>query len=240
MSCWSCDHICHVLNEKWYISIFKRSKIATKLDRVVSYDKRLLHIKVTWFFDHVGACRWKTIYVHIHFVYDHQLWQGGGLNQGTTTKNVAWWFDHVLIWVQMVNQIQYVSTSTTSTITKLDRLVDYDMIRGYCIESDMILWSCSHVRSHDKWKAIYLLIHNAHDHQTWQGVASNKGALPTKSCETCVHYFLSNFYFSPTDIPSKTMKILFISSNKLFSFPRYSNFCISVFPLFSPPRQPLL
>ena len=156
MSCWSRDHICHLSNEKWY---------ATKHDRVVSYDKRLLHIKVTWSFDHVGACRWKAIYVHIHFVYDHQLWQGGGLNQGTTIKNVAWRFDHVLIWVQMVNQIQYVSTSTTSTITKLDRLVDYDMIRGYCIESDMIIWSYSHVRSHDKWKAIYFLIHNAYDHK---------------------------------------------------------------------------
>ena len=43
----------------------------------------------------------------------------------------------------------------------------------------------------------------------------------------CVRYFLSNFYFSPNDSPSK-----FISSKKLFSFLRYLNFCIFVFPSF--------
>ena len=37
----------------------------------------------------------------------------------------------------------------------------------------------------------------------------------------------------------KLWKMLFISSKKLSSFSRYSNFCISVFPLFSP-CQPLL
>ena len=57
--------------------------------------------------------------------------------------------------------------------------------------------------------------------------------------KACVHYFLSNLYFSLNDSPSKTMKIFFISSKKLFSFSRYSNFCISVFPFFSP-CQPLL
>ena len=50
---------------------------------------------------------------------------------------------------------------------------------------------------------------------------------------------LSNFYFSPNDTPSKTMKNVFISSKILFSFLRYSNFCIFVFPSFSP-CQPLL
>ena len=39
------------------------------------------------------------------------------------------------------------------------------------------------------------------------------------------------FIFSPNDSPSKTMKMLFISSKKLFSFSRYSNFCISVLPV---------
>ena len=34
-------------------------------------------------------------------------------------------------------------------------------------------------------------------------------------------------------------KMLFISPKKLFSFSRYSNFCISIFPSFSP-CQPLL
>ena len=50
-----------------------------------------------------------------------------------------------------------------------------------------------------------------------------------------VCYFLPNFYFSANDSPSKTMKnVFFISSKKLFLFARYSNFCISVFPLFLP------
>ena len=55
----------------------------------------------------------------------------------------------------------------------------------------------------------------------------------------CVHYFLSNVYFSPSDSPSKTMKNIFISSKKLFFFSRYSNFCISLYPSFVS-SQPLL
>ena len=50
--------------------------------------------------------------------------------------------------------------------------------------------------------------------------------------KACIHYFLTNFYFSLNDSPSKTMKDVFISYKKLFSFSRYSNFCISIFPLF--------
>ena len=53
-----------------------------------------------------------------------------------------------------------------------------------------------------------------------------------KMVQACVCYFLSKFYFSPNDSPSKTMKNVFISSKKLFSSSRYSNFCIS--PLFLP------
>ena len=52
--------------------------------------------------------------------------------------------------------------------------------------------------------------------------------------ETYVRYFLSNFCFSPKGSPSKTMKnVFFNSSKKLFSFSKYPNFCISVFPSFS-------
>ena len=42
--------------------------------------------------------------------------------------------------------------------------------------------------------------------------------------KACVCYFLSNFYFSPM--------LALVSSKKLLSFSRYSNFCISVFPSF--------
>ena len=37
--------------------------------------------------------------------------------------------------------------------------------------------------------------------------------------------FYQSFIFSPNDSPSKTMKMFFISSKKLFSFSRYANFC---------------
>ena len=52
--------------------------------------------------------------------------------------------------------------------------------------------------------------------------------------KACVHYFLRNFYFSPNNIPSKTVNDIFTSFKKLLSFSRYSNFCISFFPSFSP------
>ena len=43
--------------------------------------------------------------------------------------------------------------------------------------------------------------------------------------------FYQIFLFSPNDSSSKTMKNVFISSKKLFSFSRYSNFC-NFFPSF--------
>ena len=51
--------------------------------------------------------------------------------------------------------------------------------------------------------------------------------------KACACYFLSKFYFSPNDSPLKAMKLLFISSWKLFSFSRYSIFCVFVFYFFS-------
>ena len=62
-----------------------------------------------------------------------------------------------------------------------------------------------------------------------------------KKVKACVRYFyqiLPND-FSPNDSPSKTMKMFFVSSKKLFSFSRYSSFCFFVFPSFFP-CQPLL
>ena len=61
-----------------------------------------------------------------------------------------------------------------------------------------------------------------------------------RNVKACLHFYLSTFYFSPKDSPPKTMKnVFFISSKKLFSFSRYSNFCIFFFLSFSP-CQPLL
>ena len=50
--------------------------------------------------------------------------------------------------------------------------------------------------------------------------------------KACVCYFLSNVYFPPNDSLSKTIKNVFYSSKKLFSFVRFLNFCIFVFPSF--------
>ena len=58
--------------------------------------------------------------------------------------------------------------------------------------------------------------------------------LRQKLVEAFVCYFLSNFYLSSNDSPSKTRTNGFFSSKKLFTFLRYSNSCISVFPSFFP------
>ena len=57
--------------------------------------------------------------------------------------------------------------------------------------------------------------------------------------KACVRYFLTNFYYSLMIVLQKLWNMFFISSKKLFSFSRYSSFCISIFPSFSP-CQPLL
>ena len=57
--------------------------------------------------------------------------------------------------------------------------------------------------------------------------------------KACVRYFLTSFYLSPNNIPSKTLKGVFISSIKLFSSSWYLSFCISIFHSFCL-CQPLL
>ena len=52
--------------------------------------------------------------------------------------------------------------------------------------------------------------------------------------KACVCYFLTIFYFSPNDSPSRSMKDVFISSKNLFLFSKCSNICTSIFPSFSP------
>ena len=48
----------------------------------------------------------------------------------------------------------------------------------------------------------------------------------------CVHYFLSNFYFSPNDSPSKTMKNVFYFIKKalfVLKIFKFLYFCLSLF-----------
>ena len=61
-----------------------------------------------------------------------------------------------------------------------------------------------------------------------------RGESSFQTFKACVRYFLSNFYFSPNDSPSKTMKNVFSWSKKLFSFSRYSIFAFPSSPLFFP------
>ena len=71
----------------------------------------------------------------------------------------------------------------------------------------------------------FLLLIRHFSHVTKSHIFKN---LNSKLVSACV------FYFSPNDSPSKTMKNVFFSSKKLFSFSMYSNFCISVFLSFFP------
>ena len=49
--------------------------------------------------------------------------------------------------------------------------------------------------------------------------------------KACLRYFCQFFIFSSNNNPLKTVKNVFISSIKLFSFSGYSNFC-NFFPYF--------
>ena len=70
-------------------------------------------------------------------------------------------------------------------------------------------------------------------------IAFSYRIVPWMTLKACAHYFLSNFYFYRMIPLQKLWKMLFISFKKLFSFSKYSNFCISIFPSFSP-CQPML
>ena len=50
----------------------------------------------------------------------------------------------------------------------------------------------------------------------------------------CLLYFSSIFHFSPNIALQKLWKMFFTSSEKFFSFSRYSHFCIFIFLLFFP------
>ena len=45
--------------------------------------------------------------------------------------------------------------------------------------------------------------------QTSKSTVTKKLVAVVMNVKACVHYFLSNFYFSPNDSPSKTMKNVF-------------------------------
>ena len=67
----------------------------------------------------------------------------------------------------------------------------------------------------------------------WAKILSSSTLVITcAEIKACVRYFLSIFYFSPNDSPSKTMKNVSISSKKLFSFAYLFKFLYTGLSLF--------
>ena len=67
-----------------------------------------------------------------------------------------------------------------------------------------------------------------------QNLCYTNSFLFRKELKACVCYFLSLYIFHQMIALQKLWKMFFIWSKKLFSFSRYSNFCIFVFPSFFP------
>ena len=72
-----------------------------------------------------------------------------------------------------------------------------------------------------------------------EGESPTLSSLLFYSFKACFCYFFNKFLFFTKLQPFKNYEMFFISCKKLFSFSRYSIFCISIFPSFSP-CQPLL
>ena len=77
-----------------------------------------------------------------------------------------------------------------------------------------------------------LCYHFTEKQPTWENLFFTVPIIKMRMCGGYISLKLVSaiFYqisiFPPNDSPSKTVKMFFISSKKLFSFSRYSNFCI--------------
>ena len=45
----------------------------------------------------------KTLYLHYHNAYGHQIWQGGDLPWGAPIHKITWPFDHVILQDRVTN-----------------------------------------------------------------------------------------------------------------------------------------
>ena len=75
--------------------------------------------------------------------------------------------------------------------------------------------------------------------QTSKSTVTKKLVAVVMNVKACIHYFLSNFYFSPNDSPSKTMKNVFYFIQKARFIPEILKLLYLHLPLFFP-CQPLL
>ena len=111
-------------NIKRYTSIYKRS-LATKLGRVVAYEKRLLHRKfILPSYDHVRSLDELKHYISTCTrLMATRSYNVVAENKGQQTTK---WYDHVVTWSYLTNEKHY---------------IDFFEVYGYYPQTHMTLWS---------------------------------------------------------------------------------------------------
>ena len=101
----------------------------------------------------------------------------------------TWFFEHVVTCSHVANENHLMSTSKKPITTKLDKVVVYDKWIPH--KSRMALWSRGYMRSRDKWRAIYLHIHDTRRlFRLDMVVAYDMGSSPTESCGSLITWLL--------------------------------------------------
>ena len=123
---WPVNHVLRGSRDKWksYISTSMRS-MATKFDRNVAPDKRMLSIKlrnplITWTHKS-GHLTNKKCYICIStrsVVPNLTVW--------SQNYKIKCSFNHVVLWGHVTNKKLYISSSGGPMTTKLRRIITYD------------------------------------------------------------------------------------------------------------------
>ena len=171
----------HGANKKRYISTFKRLA-ATKLDRLVAYDKGSIHKTLhsplsTW---------WREVstYLQTKDTHSDQTWQGGALwrEDHPQSKKIAWSFDHVITWVHAREEWETIYLHIHNVHSRqIWQGSWWLMIKIYHPRSHVALWSRDYMRSCNKWKTFYLLLQEVCCKETWQVVVYVNGTLTANS-----------------------------------------------------------
>ena len=129
-------------------------------------------------------------------------------------------------------------------LDKALNLGNYSMFRGSTffkrstfLSREEIRWDTIKLGGRQK-KSIFFVINLLFSYKIARVMSSNKKNTENLPVKLASAIFYQIFISHQMIALQKLWKMLFISSKKLFSFSIYSNFCISVFPSFSP-CQPL-
>ena len=102
--------------------------MATKTGRMVNY----LQISYSWSYLALwlhgyakSRDKLKSLYLHNHSAYDHQIWQYGDLLWETLIDKVTWPLDLVVLQDHVKSLNHYISSSVANMATKLGRMVTY-------------------------------------------------------------------------------------------------------------------